>query len=420
MYIRIKIFTLFISISGLFCLGETAFAQNPLKRFDFNRPRQKSLTIPFKLVNNLIVLPVRINNSDTLNFILDTGISTTMITELNDNDSLTMNIAREIELKGLGVGEPLKGLHSYGNEIRIKGITGKNQDIYIISDNIFRLSARMGMPIQGILGYSVFNNFIVSINYETKVITFYKPDRFSYTKKHSRYITLPLILENTKPYLNLKIVDNSGKEHDVKLLIDTGASHAIWLDQRSIPGFEIPGGSKETYLGTGLSGEVYGFLGRLPTLEMNGSKIDDIIVSFPDSASISSASGLNNRNGSLGTEILKRYNIIIDYPNQKFSIKPNSNFKKEFTQNLSGMEIIAPYNNVKIFEVETVRKNSPAELCGIMKGDIIRSINGTPVEKIGLSDIYLILQNQPGKKVSISYFRDGELKSATLVLEKFI
>jgi hypothetical protein len=420
MKVRLKIYIFLFLLVFALMHPENASGQNPLKKLAFERSGQKSLTIPFKFLNNLIILPVVINNSDTLNFILDTGITTTMITELTGMDSLLLNYAREIHLQGLGVGEPLNGLHSYGNEIKIKGISGQNQDIYVVLNNAFQLSSRMGMPIQGILGYSVFSNFVVLINYESKLITFYDPARFSYKKRHSKYTSLPLVLNGTKPYIILNITDNSGKVFPVKLLIDTGASHAIWLDASSVPGLDLPEGSKETYLGTGLSGEVYGYLGRLHNLEINGNLLNEVIVSFPDSSSISSAAGLNQRNGSIGSEILKRFNLIIDYPNQRISFKPNYYFKTEFIQNLSGMEVIAPYPGLRIYMVEGVRKGSPADRSGLMKGDVIQSLNGTKSENIQLSDLYEILQNQPGKKLSVSFMRNGELMSTSMRLEKFI
>ena len=398
----------------------SVYSQNPLKKLDFEKPRQKSQSLNFRFINNLIIIPVVVNKSDTLNFILDTGISTTMITELVDKDSLVLNYAREIQLQGLGMGNPINALHSYGNEIKIGGISGQNQDIYIILDNAFQLSARMGIPIHGILGYSIFSNFIISVNYDSKLITFTKPGSFKYGKKQSKYASLPLILNSTKPYINLTIIDNSGNRFPVKLLIDTGASHSIWLDGSSVPGMKLPEGSKETYLGTGLNGEVFGYLGRIHALEIGESILNDVIVSFPDSSSISNAAGLNQRNGSIGSEILKRFNLIIDYPNQKISLKPNSFFKTDFIQNLSGMEVIVPYSGLKIFVIAGIRKGSPADLSGLAEGDVIQSINGMRAEKIELSDIYNILQNQPGRKINVSFMRNGELLNTTFKLEKFI
>ena len=46
------------------------------------------IVVHFKLENNLIIIPVQINNSSTLNFILDTGLKNTIITELNKIESI--------------------------------------------------------------------------------------------------------------------------------------------------------------------------------------------------------------------------------------------------------------------------------------------------------------------------------------------
>ena len=49
----------------------------------FQNPRNQHISLPFKLVHNLIIVPVTINGSDTLNFIVDTGVSNTMLTSFS-------------------------------------------------------------------------------------------------------------------------------------------------------------------------------------------------------------------------------------------------------------------------------------------------------------------------------------------------
>ena len=193
------------------------------------------MTLRFKFINNLIILPVSVNNSDTLNFILDTGLTTSLITELGYTDSVDLNYAKLIELQGLGSGESLKALHSFGNEIKLNGIKGENQDFYVLRENIFHLSSKLGMEINGILGFSVFENFIVEINYNRRTITFYNPEYDKYKRKEEHYTTIPVTLHDTKPYITMRVVDDAGHVFDVKMLIDTGASHALWLNPSSLP-----------------------------------------------------------------------------------------------------------------------------------------------------------------------------------------
>lgn len=396
------------------------YSQDPLKKLSFKKDKQKSLSLPFKLVNNLIIIPIKINNSGSLNFILDTGLTTTLLTELNPGDSVSLIYAREIQLQGLGQGEPLKAIHSYGNEISIKNISGNNQDIYFVPENLFNLSARHGIPINGILGYSIFSNFIIKIDYIGRTIHFYDPDKFIYSRKYRKYNTIPILMHKTKPYIFMKVTDNGSNIFDIKVLLDTGASQSLWIDPNSLDDFIHPENSHFTFLGFGLNGEIFGEISRLQSLELGGFKLNQPIVSFPDSASIVSATEMNFRNGSVGSEVLRRFDLIIDLPNNKLHLKPNSNFREHFTQNLSGMELLSPYSSLPIYVVENVRIDSPAWNAGLREGDEISSINDISTSKLELNEIYQILQSRPNRKILIRAFRDGKPFNTSFRLEEYL
>ncbi len=403
-----------------FMIVNGTHSQNPVKQLRFLKPDKKSVTVRFTFINNLIILPVTVNGSDTMNFILDTGLTTSIITELGYLDSVQLNYAQTMELHGLGSGEALSALHSFGNTIQIRGIQGENQDFYVLLENVFHLSSKLGMQINGILGYSVFENFIVSVNYDHRTITFSDPDYFSYAKAERKYTSIPIILHDTKPYINMTITDSTGKAFDVKMLLDTGASHALWLNPASLPEMVIPQQQQYTYLGSGLNGDIHGVVTRMKSIEVGGFDLDNVIVSFPDSVSIAHAIALDKRNGSIGSEILKRFNFIIDYPNHRLSIKKNSNYKNAFTENLSGMEVIAPIPELHTYLVEEVREGSPADKAGLRKGDVLEYIGGVPVKKLTLNEIYQILQSRPGRRISIEYRRQESHKKTKLTLENFI
>lgn len=48
---------------------------------------------------------------------------------------------------------------------------------------------------------------------------------------------------------------------------------------------------------------------------------------------------VENRAGSIGGEILSRYTIVFDYPNNKFYSSPNQKIDEEFHFNMSGIEV---------------------------------------------------------------------------------
>ncbi len=133
---------------------------------------KQSLT--FKLINNIVVIPLEINGKE-LSFILDTGIDKTILFNLQMNDSIELRDIERIKLYGLGEGEALDALRSRNNIITIGHIKNIDHMVYVVLDETFDLSAKMGENINGIIGGELFEDFIVDINYRTKKITFYDP-----------------------------------------------------------------------------------------------------------------------------------------------------------------------------------------------------------------------------------------------------
>ena len=406
---------IFISISS----SGQLFAQEASDTLKFIYPKEKSTSIRFEFINNLIVIPVSVNNSDTLRFILDTGLRTSIITELSMGDTLSLEYAKEMQLHGLGKGEPLDALYSKGNTLSISRIVGSNQDLYVLLQNIFHLSTKLGTRIHGLLGYSVFKNFIIEINYQKKIITFHNPKYYNY-KKDKKASTIPLTVQNTKPYVILTITTEDGSEIPVKLLIDTGAGHALWLDADSNEEISLPNNTIDSFLGSGLNGEIHGKIGRIKKLTIGKHEFNDIITLFPDSTSMGSSRGRDKRNGSLGTDVLHRFNIIIDYHNELMTLKPNMKFNKPFNYNMSGIEIAAPIPELPFYTIINIRKDSPADRAGLKKGDGLYKLNHFRALDLSLNDIYKLFLSKAGKKMKIIVLRNGMKYKTIFFLEKLI
>jgi hypothetical protein len=75
----------------------TSVAQKNPKRLYITDENKANIKIPFKFINNLIVIRLQINNSDTLNFILGTGVTTTII---NQKDVLKLQLNTQKEYWG--------------------------------------------------------------------------------------------------------------------------------------------------------------------------------------------------------------------------------------------------------------------------------------------------------------------------------
>lgn len=393
---------------------------------------QKFEKIRFELINNLMVIPIEVNGTE-LSFVLDSGVSTPILFNLANQDSIALKNVSEITINGLGEGEPISALSSQGNFFKLGNIQNFSQKLYVVMDAGINFSPSLGVPIHGIIGYDLFRDFIVDINYSSKIIRFYNPQSPG-PKIGKRYDTFNMEIIKRKAYLDASVSLKGEEDIDVKMLLDTGSSDAVWLfeDER----IKLPEKNYDDYLGKGLAGDIYGKRTKIESIKIGDYDLSDAKAAFPDMLTFNTIKDLGNRNGSLGGEILKRFNIVFDYPNGKISLRKNSNFRKPFHYNVSGIDLqhagvryvserIANFNgvvqksdrsygNVQILLegatrlslvpeiiVSGIRAGSPAHSAGLKEGDVILAVNGKRIHRYKIQEIMEMLNEKEGKRVKV-------------------
>ena len=148
--------------------------------------------IRFKFINNLIVIPIQVNDKK-LNFILDSGVNKTIVFNSSRVDTILSNFEYKYKLKGLGKGLPVNAVVSKNNRFKINNLIAVNKNVYVILKDDFDLSSKMGITIHGVIGYDIFSNLILKINYKSKKIRFYNPSKYK-QKKCSKCEVLPLTI----------------------------------------------------------------------------------------------------------------------------------------------------------------------------------------------------------------------------------
>lgn len=403
-----SLFLLFFTL-----LSCCTFAQT--NSWGFERGWQKKTRVPFRLINNLIIVEMQINSSSTLNFIVDTGLKSTLITELSHGDSLTLNHAKEIHLKGLGGTQPISALSTKGNTIRIGSLVGKEQNVLVLMDNIFHLSEKLGLKVHGIIGYELFKNHVVDIDYAGKRLIIYKKGEYKY-KKRRRQFSAPIVWHRYKPYMNINVATNdSTAEQSMHMLVDTGSSDALWIFNDSYANGSIPEPNIRSYLGHGLSGEVHGYKARVSKAIFGRYELKRPIVSFPDSSELSIAMNYKRRNGSIGGEVLKRFRVVVDYPGSKITMRSNGMLRRPFFFNISGIELSTPYPGMPVFIVAEVRMGSIAEKVGVISGDQLIEVNSRNVSEFTIQKLqamfsrktrgYLSVKVKRGKRTHVFRFK---------------
>ena len=401
----------------------------------------KSDKIHFKLINNLIVIPVTINGID-LSFLLDSGVSKPIIFNFfNLKDQLSIHQTEINHIQGLGTDAPVESLRSTNNTIIIGEAVNLNQDLFAIIDASINFVPSLGIPIHGIIGYDIFKDFVVEVNYSRKFIKLYNPQFYS-SKFSNKWRQLPLSFNNKKPLIEAAVSINK-LEIPVNLLIDTGGSDALWLFEDSTQSITIPDNTYDDFLGKGLSGTIFGKRAELESFRLSDFKLKNVNVAFPDALSIQKEKIHALRNGSLMGGVLHRFNWVFNYKSQWVAFKKNNYFNKPFRYNKSGIVMqyagvrsvktflgipdeISPNTNSQSsntirfsssygFEIVPelvileIRPSSPADLAGLKTEDIVLSINNQNLNSLTLQKAIEQFFGADGKLIKMTVERAGVL-----------
>ena len=396
---------------------------------------------------DLIILDVTFNKIP-LKMIADTGAEQSLLFSFPENDSLILNHTDRIDIKGVGSAESLTAYLSKNNLLSIKGYTDTNFEMLLIPNQDISIVNKLGVPVNGILGSSFFKSFLIEINYDKKQLILHKKKEEIlqlHAKKSSKIVA---DFDKNKPYVNININNNN-----LKLLFDTGLSDGLWLfeDEK----IKCNSNFFNDVLGRGLAGDILGKRSRVESINIANYRLHNALVAYPDSTSFNQIEILKDRNGSLGGEVIKRFNWVLDYENKNFYYKKNSYFYEPFEYNMSGIEVqhsgsqwikeeirvnssnnkidateyVFDDSNLRnkyhyklkpIFEIYAVRENSPAANAGLQVGDKILRINNKTSSQLSIQDITNLFQSEEGKWITITIERGLEKITVKFQLEKIL
>lgn len=415
------------------------FAQ---KGFELKVGKKKAV-IPIKLINNLVFIPLKVNGKELV-FLLDSGAKETVLFGLfQDKKEVDLKNIEKVKLRGLGSEESIDGLKSTGNLLEIKDLKSSNHLMYVILNQNFNLSSHIGIPVNGIIGYALLKNNLIEISYSKKKLYVYLDNKKNRKRINRKFDKIPITIEESRPYIITKLTTVS-QELSAKLLIDSGNSDALWLFKEENDKIVVPKDGFDDYLGKGLSGAVVGKRGTIQELNIANFKFNKLIGAFPDSSSIKYLNKVPDRVGSVGSEVLKRFTVIFDYPNCNLYLRKNKQFDTPFSYNRSGIEvkhsgiertrevvvteaiplIVNTFDRTKedknanlyykfvmtpIYIIENIRATSAAAKNGLSKDDRLISFNGQELRRFTLEELNSFLKKEQGNYITIVVDRKGKL-----------
>lgn len=379
---------------------------------------KKKLEIPFEYSGGYILIEVEIQGALLLKFIYDTGAEHTIFFEKHITDLLGFKYDTSVQIRGSDINTTIPAFISRNIILKPAGARRVKRDIVVLEENFLNLKEMTGVQIDGIVGSTFFQNLTMEIDFKKQKLILWHPDKFD--KKLKGFEKHKIQILDNKPYIQCKTVKPNSDEFDLKFLIDTGAALAFLINTNSNTALTPPEIATPGKLGKGISGFISGYKGKMKSLEFGDQTFTNILTHFQDVSENISPENYNERNGLIGTTLLERFTIIINYLDSEMYLKPSRRINKKFKYNLSGMELIAFGVNLNSFIVYDVLPGSPAEEAGIKVNDIIKKVGIFSADKYTLTNLDQKLSKRAGKKIKVKILRGTELIEKTITLKDYL
>jgi hypothetical protein len=363
---------------------------------EFIEPASKLLSrIPFtQLTGGVVILQAQLDNfPDTLNFILDTGSSGISL------DSTTVAYfklhpeASDRTIRGIAGIKKVGFL--YNRSLRFPNLIVDSLNFHVNDYSV--LTSVYGEQIDGIIGYSLFSRYILKVNYDSLKIDICSKGSIRYPKGGSLF--RPIL--STLPVQYARIKDES--THNARFLHDIGAGVCLMLSQDFVDDSSLLQKKRKLWPkdGEGIGGKISMNLTVVKELKLGPYRFRNVpTYIFEDAFNITSYPYLG---GLIGNDILRRFNVIFNYPKRDIHMVPNSHFRDPFDYSYSGIELY--HINGEIL-IGTVAKGSPAEVAGIKENDELIAVNNDFSQNFSRYKTALL---SPNTKVKLIVRRNGEL-----------
>lgn len=388
-----KLVCILYIVFGIFvCKGQEILVALPqaklITRFPFNQ-----------YSGGVMIVQARLGNiPDTLNFILDTGSGGI---SLDSSTCVFLNLKptpSDTTIRGMG-GEH-KVSFMFNQKLHFPGLTIENLNFHINDYDI--LSSVYGEKIDGIIGYSFFSRYVVKINFDSSLIEVYSPGEINYPRGGT--ILKPAF--TTLPIQNLTFKDR--RKQNFNFYFDTGAGLCFLMSEQYARDSSVLLPKRKPFAtqAEGMGGTLQMRITVVKMLQIGQYRFRNVpTYLYEDDFNVTSYPFVG---GLLGNDLLRRFNLTLNYRKREIHLIPNSHFKEPFDYSYTGLAI---YYIDGVIIVEDVIANSPAEKAGLKKYDIIVGVDNNFSNNIMQ---YKSILQSAYQRIRITISRNKELIQLTL------
>lgn len=396
----------------LFCV-----CTNDISAFDFSQ--KEIIIVPFETYEDFIIVELILQEKLPLKFIFDTGAESTILTKFEIGEVLGFEYDKRFKILGADLSTLMYAKRVKNTSIFMQGLVMRK--FLVLEEDYFNFEEMLGINIHGIIGMEAFKDYAIDFDYRRKLLTFIPKELFK--KPNKKFQEIPITIHKNKPYLDTKVQIDQDTSLDLTFLIDTGASVSAIIHNNTHPNLSIPDTTLTGSLGTGLGGDLEGYIGIIPDFHLGNFHFEDLIVNYMEINRDQEVRKLKRKkyNGIIGSTLLRRFHMVIDFPNKLLYLKPTSkNYNRAFEFDKSGLSVIAAGASLNRYLIKKAVKDSPSDQAALQRGDEIIRLNGFPWWSLNLNRINSILSKKAGKKIKIVIRRDGQKMEKRFVLRSYL
>nr|WP_294861287.1 retropepsin-like aspartic protease [uncultured Fluviicola sp.] len=293
-----------------------AIALSMLQFYSFSQGKS-SWEIPFQLENNCIYIYCKVNETDSVRFLFDTGADGSVINSDSDKQL-------HLKIDGKSVNRGSNGsdtvFQSTGNRVVFDGLEQ--------TDIPFTLISFGTNSLDGVFGTDLMKNYIIEINYDRKNLKFSKKDHFKTDLRSYDKIRIHYVASYPSIKCNLVI---QGKRYSGLFGLDSGADDALTIAS--------PYGAKNEFkqktqqiassVFQGSDGSTYEMsIVEAPELQVGKKVFYRIPMNLSNAKEGIDAT--EDMAGFFGNNFLKRFNVVLDLGKGFIYLKPNANLYVPF------------------------------------------------------------------------------------------
>lgn len=374
---------------------------------EFVPPPAKLLTsFRFKLLTGgIITLKAQVGTyKDTLNFILDTGSGGISL------DSLT---AERLKIKTDISDRTIRGIagikqvsFAYNMKLFLPNLVVDSLNFHINDYDV--LTSSYGEKIDGIIGYSFLSRYIVKIDYDSSRIFVYSKGTFKYNR--GGFMIRPILV-------NIPVISTAVKDETEVLnryYFDTGAGMCLLLSSDFVKDSSFINRKRKWFAtqAEGLGGKAPMLQGVVKSMKLGPYKFRNVpAFIFEDEYNVTSYPFLG---GLIGNDLLRRFNLVINYERRELHLTPNSHLREPFDYSYTGLGLYVIEGEIRVIDV---MPGSPAEAAGFKPGDIVMAIENNFTNNI---QAYKSLLQTTGGKLKVLVLREDGPTQLTLKVKSIL